>query len=144
MDTDKIKERNQKYLQEFFERYDLEISLDDLDYKDTRASDKITSIYINFKKWSFRVFGNKRIILREDSDTASKQKVKMKKVVLYNFSTRKIEKLDIEEIYQIRADFIRFVLMFNQLKKIHELSKEESMIESAEQFAKHSMLSSLS
>ena len=144
MDTDKIKARNESYLQEFFEKYDLGITLDDIDFADTKASDKITSIYINFKEWGFRLYGNKRIIIHEESDTAVKKKVKMKKVMIYNFSTRKIDKLDMEEIYQIRADFIRFVLMFNQLKKIHELEKEESMIELSEQLAQNSMLSSLS
>ncbi len=146
METDKIKQRNEEYLQDFFQRYKLNMKFEDLDFSaDNRgAPDKITSIYINFKEWSFQVYGNRRTLVHEEGDTHSKTKVKMKKVLIYNFSTRKIDQLDMEEIYQVRADFIRFVLMFNQLKKITEFDKEERQIEQADEIATFHMLSSLS
>ena len=145
MDTDKIKKRNEEYLQDFFQRYKLNLKIEDLDLSaDSKAPDKITSIYINFKEWSFQVYGNRRLIEYIETENGAKTKVKMKKVLIYNFSTRKINQLKTqEEIYQVRADFIRFVLMFNELKKIAELQKEESQIRIADEAAKESMLTNL-
>jgi len=148
MDTDKIKERNEKYLRDFFQRYKLNLKFEDLDFSadsGRAAPDKITSIYINFKEWSFQVYGNRRTLVHEETEKGSKTKVKMKKVLIYNFSTRKIEQLkSMKEIYRVRADFIRFVLMYNELKKISELEKEERQIKSADEIAEIDTLSSLS
>jgi len=137
MDTEEIKRRNLEYLKEFFNRYDLNgRTFEDFDYKESGQPYKITSIYLNFKDWSFVLYGNEKVF-------DENEKIKFKKIQLYNFSKKKIEKLDIEEIYQIRADFIKFTLMFNQLKDIYSIEQSEEQIDLAYEAAKISMLSSL-
>lgn len=83
-------------------------------------SDKLSAIHIVFNDWQFRVLASER---QEDQ--------KMKKVQLYNFSKKMVERCENqEEIYQIREDFIRLVLLLQQKEALDQALDMEYLLDS--------------
>jgi hypothetical protein len=131
MDTQYIYDRNITFMTDLSKRYSLSYSLAEIM--------DMNSLHINFKEWTFRLFGMIRESVRDE-----KGHVKFKQVAIYHYSTKMINKAYMQaEIYKVREDFIRFNLYFNQVKSIKELESMENQMEIVVAMAANSMMKTL-
>jgi hypothetical protein len=143
MNTEDIRTRNVIYIEDIALKYNLKFSFEKLEAMNT--------VYINFEDdWGFRVFATiiektPVDVFDEDGDIRGAKMIsKTKKFNIYNFLKKRIDKKRTQdEIYEVREDFIRFILYLNQLKTIKELEEDESVAADANKFAKVSLLRSL-
>lgn len=143
MNTVDIRNRNVMYIEDIVLKYNLSFSFEKLEAMNT--------VYINFEDdWGFRVFATKidktpEDVYDEQGEIHGARIVsKTKKFNIYNFLKKRIDKKKSQdEIYEVREDFIRFVLFLNQLKKIKELEEDESVAADASRLAQTSFLKSL-
>lgn len=142
MNTSDTRSRNVDYIQDFIHKYKIEYSLEELM--------AMGSIYINFDELTFRVYANLKELEVENSSNEEEQtqKTKMfkkvKKVNLYNYSKKKVEKEFLpRDIYTVREDFIRFVYYYDQLKSIRRLEVVEKNANDARKFAEDDTITNL-
>lgn len=143
MNTEDIRNRNVMYIEDIVLKYNLSFSFEKLEAMNT--------VYMNFEDdWGFRVFATKidktpEDVFNEQGEIQGAKIVsKTKKFNIYNFLKKRIDKKKSQDaIYEVREDFIRFVLFLNQLKKIKELEDDESIASDANRFAQNAFLKSL-
>ena len=142
MNTSEIRNRNVDYIQDFIHKYKIEYSFEELM--------AMGSIYINFDGWTFRVYANLKELEVENSSNEEEQlqKTKMitkvKKVNLYNYSKKKVEKEFLpRDVFTVREDFIRFVYYYDQLKSIRRLGIVEKNANDARIFAEDNTITNL-
>lgn len=127
MNTEEIKRRNLLDLQSIIARYKLKYTLEDIL--------SFQSVFIDFKEdWAFRVFATSvKLEPFEDYDDdknfiASGERLKQTKYNLFNFLKKMVSRSYQEEIYAVRADFISFVIAWNQLRLIRDLEHTENAL----------------
>lgn len=130
MDTQEIYNRNIQLMEDIVSKHTFSYSLAQIM--------EMSSVHINFNEWTFRLFGIRREKLAEHESP------KFKQVTLYHYSSKMVNKAhEQEEIYNIREDFIKFNLCFNQTKAIKEIISLEDKINNASEWAKVSLLKTL-
>lgn len=137
MDTEEIKARNKSLLESMIQKYKLKHTLEEI-----LSLQSMFIVFVDDKenghRWGFRVLATKL-----EQVPRYKKPIQLK-VNIYNFLKRKLEKVATQEdIYEQREDFIKFNVAWKQLRTIRELEAQEETFESANEFAKVSVLSKL-
>lgn len=142
MNTEDIKMRNLFELESVIINHKLKYSLEEIL--------TLQSVFIDFKEeWGFRVFATNLEMEPFDKFDENGEsigvgtKAKQIKLNLFNFLKKKVDKSTQEEIYTVRAEFIRFVIAWNQLRMIRDLEHAENLMEFSEMTARNQFITKL-
>ncbi len=131
MTVESIIDDKLKYIKQFVAIYEIDFDIDTFNKYISSDTNyylvKCSSVSIAFEKndFGFRLIANYRYIKEVKIGEYIKS---TKNVTLYSFLIRSVKKLDENEVYKIREDFIRFTLFVDQVKNLKSFLKIESAL----------------
>ncbi len=127
MDTDLIKQRNLRFLDEMISKYQLKITVAEI-----MDCQSVYIVYITGDQHGFRLTATRLEKRHEFDEVKKKWKSKQFVLSLYNFLKRKYEKLSEEQILEVKNEFEHFVMAWEQLRSIRELERQEVLFQQKE------------
>lgn len=127
------------YIIDFVDEYELDFNIEEFNIE-SYEKPFIASVFITFyQDWAFRLF----FTIKTAVANGDGFKFEPFNKPVYNFSKKKLMKMNMEEIYTVREKFIKFVLLTEQIKLDKQILNIEEQLESVAFLARSPILKGL-